>query len=68
MANKIHKTIEGETWDLISKAYYKNEKYVHELLKANPECRNYIVLPAGLQIVIPEIDIKTPTEIPPWRK
>lgn len=68
MADKIHKTIEGETWDLISKIYYGSEKYVHELLISNPEYREYIVLPAGLEIVVPEIDIKTPMEIPPWRR
>ena len=68
MADKVHRTIQGETWDAISKMYYGSEKYMHELLKANPEYRNYIILPAGIDLKIPEIKIENPQELPPWRK
>ena len=64
----MHRTVEGETWDLISKRYYGDEKLMHKLLEANPEYRGFFVLPAGLELIIPEIDVKTLSELPPWRR
>lgn len=68
MADKLHKTVQGETWDSISKVYYGSEKYIHELLKANPEYRNFLTFPAGIILRIPEIEIRKPQELPPWRR
>lgn len=64
----IHKTVEGETWDLICKRYYKTEKAMHKLLEANPKLRNFYVLPANVEVVIPEVEVKTLSELPPWRR
>jgi len=68
MADKLHRTIQGETWDIVSKIYYGSEKYVHELLKANPEYKDYIIFSAGLYLKIPEIELENPQELPPWRR
>ena len=68
MADKLHRTTEGETWDLVSKKYYGTEKLMHKLLEANPEFKDFVVFPAGVVLKIPEVEIKTTEELPPWRK
>lgn len=68
MADKLHKTTEGETWDLVSKRYYKSEKLMYKLLEANGEFKDFVVFPAGVVLKIPEFEIKTIEELPPWRK
>ena len=69
MAEKIYITQEGECWDEIAKKVYGTEKLMHVLLSANPDLRNYLVLPGGLEIVCPEVEVETlPEVLPPWKR
>jgi len=52
---KITKSKLGDTWDLLSKLLYGDERFAYLLLKANPKHMNYVILPSGLDIVVPEI-------------
>ena len=67
---RIHKTIEGETWDYIAKKYYGDERFMDILLNANPKYRNYLILPAYLEIIIPELPkpVLIKEELPPWKR
>ena len=70
MDYKLHITSYGQCWDEIAKIYYGDEKLMIELLKANPEYRNYDQLPANIKIKIPILQEKTLTEdkLPIWKR
>lgn len=62
-------TIQGDTWDILSRRAYGSEKYVAELLRANPSLRKTVIFHAGVTIKTPEIDATvTPSVLPPWKK
>jgi len=69
MAEKIYITQEGECWDEISKKVYGTEKLMHVLLEANPELRNYLILPGNAKVVCPEVEVENlPKVLPPWKR
>lgn len=46
----------GDEWDVISRNIYGSEKYVGELLKANPAQVGTIIFESGVKLKIPEIE------------
>lgn len=62
-------TVQGDTWDILSRRAYGSEKYVAELLLANPSHRRTVIFPAGVELKVPEINTtETPSVLPPWKK
>ena len=41
--SSTYSTVQGDMWDLISYRVYGTEKYVKNLLEANPQYRNVVV-------------------------
>ncbi len=69
MAEKIYITQEGEAWDEIAKKVYGTEKLMHVLLSANPDLREYLILPGNTKVVCPEVEVKSmPEVLPPWKR
>lgn len=65
----MYKTVQGDTWDLISWKNYGSEFYVDVLMKANPDLMDYVIFPSGVQVIIPEVKEKTGSEnLPPWKR
>lgn len=64
----IYTTIQGDTWDIIALKVYGNEKYMSQLLKANPRYTDIIVFSAGVEIVCPDIEEDTMEHLPPWKR
>jgi len=65
----FHKTIRGETWDILAKRYYGSEKLMHVIIQANPNYSHYEVLPSGIDLVIPDIEVhENFEELPPWKR
>ena len=63
------KTIQGDTWDLLSYRIYGSAAFMDRLIEANPAHRRKAILPGGLFINAPEIDTaKTNDAIPPWKR
>lgn len=63
------KTIQGDTWDVLSIRAYGNAGYMDELIMANPSQRMVTIFPAGVDIVIPDIDTtQTAQNLPPWKR
>lgn len=65
------KTMQGDTWDLLSFRAYGTAAYMHRLIEANPAHRRKAILPGGLYINVPEIDTAaeiTNESIPPWKR
>ncbi|NLU09446.1 MAG: phage tail protein [Tepidanaerobacter acetatoxydans] len=64
----IYTTTQGDTWDIIALKVYGDEKYMSQLLKANPRYTDIIVFSAGVEIVCPDIEEDTMEHLPPWKR
>lgn len=65
----MYRTVQGDTWDLISWKNYGSEFYIDELMEANTRLTDYVIFPAGIEIVIPKLERKTNSEnLPPWKR
>lgn len=68
----MYTTSEGDRWDWISYVNYGDCNYYDEIIKANKELPEDIklspILPANIELRIPDIKIDRVGEIPPWRK
>ena len=65
----MYVTKSGDTWDWISYRELGSEKYSAELMDANRDKLEYLIFPAGVELVIPDIEEKKKaTTLPPWRK
>lgn len=62
-----YQTKDGDRWDLIAYEMYGDAYLYHLILEANPEYKEYMVLPAGITLKIPVINEPPNTEVkPPW--
>ena len=66
-------TKEGDRWDWIAYQFYGNPNRYKEIIEANPqlplELVMFPVLPAGIELEIPKIQVENKTEdIPPWKR
>lgn len=58
-------TVLGDTWDKISYEQY-GDYYISELLEANPDYIDTVIFSSGIELVIPDIDDSSDSEVP-WR-
>lgn len=67
---KTYRTIQGDTWDIISYKNYGSEKYVDILIDANYKHRETVFFAAGVVLSLPEINTneKSNRNLPPWKK
>lgn len=68
MTKRIYKTIQGDTWDGIAIKVYGDERYINELLEANQEFNEIVIFPANIKLMLPEIETKAASILPPWKK
>ncbi|WP_243123093.1 MULTISPECIES: tail protein X [Clostridium] len=68
LANKYYITKDGDTFDILALKFYNNENYAVEIMKANPNQIKNIVFDEGVQLLIPNIEIKEESTLPPWKK
>jgi len=62
-------TKEGDRWDLIAYEFYGDPMLYEPIIVANPEVPIIPILPSGIKLRIPIIEIKeTIEELPPWKK
>lgn len=68
----IYKTAQGDTWDSIAFAFYGNEKYADILMKINYKKIKWFIFPAGVEIIISNIQENENEEYnldyPEWRR
>jgi len=63
---KIYRSNDGDRIDRIAYAYFKNVDAVPEILELNPGLALYEIIPAGIDILIPDVVEKTPIEERLW--
>lgn len=64
-----YKTRSGDTWDAIAYRVLGDERYMPNLLDANPDQHWVARFDAGVELVIPDIPAAPlPSSLPPWRR
>ena len=66
----MYKTVQGDTWDIISKKIYGTEKFMTLLMTSNPKIADIVIFPAGIEIQAPQINTTSETlqGLPPWKR
>ena len=66
---RTYKTVQGDTWDMVSYRAYGDEGHVGELIAANLEHVNAVLFSAGIALRIPEVAKQSVVDtLPPWRR
>ena len=66
---EIYTTISGEEWDVICFKHYGTEMVMDQVIQANPQYMHIAVFPAGIELILPEINIvQTTQNKPPWMR
>lgn len=60
-------TVQGDTWDIIARKVYGNEKYAGYLMENNRLLLEYMIFPGGITLDIPELTEETDPDLPIWR-
>ena len=65
----VYETKSGDFWDVISKEVYGSEMHTDVLIEANPKYVDIFRFPAGIELNVPEIDVKPDyNSLPPWKR
>jgi len=66
----LYNSVQGDWWDMISFKVYGmkrgDELYMHKLIEANYDLRDICNFPAGLQVIVPPLPVKTEIPLVPW--
>ena len=69
---RTYQTKEGDRWDLIASAEYRDPYQYEPILAANPNYRHLLSLPTGVRLRIPVLTNTAPTipkeNLPPWKR
>lgn len=66
---KTYMTISGDLWDAIAFKTLGSEMYMDQLMAANLKHREITVFPAGVELVVPELEkAANITNLPPWKR
>lgn len=63
-------TVQGDSWDVISKKVYGSENHIDALIEQNWRERSRVIFPAGVALNVPEIPPQAidDSNLPPWRR
>ncbi len=64
----VYTTVQGDTWDIIALKVYGDERYMSNLLKANPRYIDIMFFSAGIEITCPDIEEEIIENLPPWKR
>ncbi len=72
MADRVYISVQGDFWDTIAMRAYGmqrgNEHLMFRLLEANYLLRNVGMFPAGVHVIVPDVQLTTDIPLVPWRK
>jgi phage tail protein X len=71
LTGRVYISTQGDWWDLIAINVYGrrrgNEHLMFRLLEANYHLRNVSQFPAGVAVIVPEVDVVTTIPLVPWK-
>lgn len=65
---RTYTTKQGDMWDVIAARELGSSSYMGPLIMANLSKCSYFVFPAGVTLVIPELEASNNASNPPWRE
>lgn len=65
---RTYRTISGDMWDKIAYEQMGSSFYVDALMKANTQHLDHFIFPAGITLVIPEVEDKEVENLPKWKR
>lgn len=63
-----YSTIQGDTWSGIAFRLYGDEKYMVDLMEANPKYIQTVIFQGNVQLVVPSIPVERASTLPPWKE
>ena len=69
LTEATYTTSQGETWDVIAKRIWGEERLMHKLIEANPAYQETVFFSAGIVLTVPAVE--TPAKVlnlPPWKR
>ena len=61
-------TIQGDMWDSIAYNELGSDTYAGKLMEANRQYYDYYLFPAGVELILPDINPELPSILPPWKQ
>lgn len=70
MSHTKYITQEGDRWDLIADKAYGDATKITPIIEANPGVPKTPVLPSGITLYVPLMDVETVDTnlLPPWKR
>lgn len=65
---EYYQTIQGDTWDIIAKKVYGDEKHMDFLMAHNFPLLDQLVFSTGVQVKVPDLPENVSSDLPPWRQ
>lgn len=66
---KTYRTVQGDMWDSIAYAQLGSTSHTDKLINANLQYRDYYIFPAGITLVLPEVEeAAAVSSLPPWKR
>jgi len=65
---RTYTTIQGDMWDSIAYSQLGDDIHTDKLFNANRQYYDYYIFPAGIVLVLPDIDPDIPHLLPPWKR
>lgn len=61
-------TTQGDTWDMISLAFYGTPYKVKELIACNPQYSDTLILDGNIELSIPILEEESSPTLAPWKR
>ena len=68
MSKKTYTTVSGDMWDKIAYEQMGSVLHTDKLIQANIDYAALFILPAGIELSIPELEEEENMELPPWKR
>lgn len=64
-----YRTVQGDMWDSIAYAQLGSISHTDKLINANLQYRDYYIFPAGITLILPEVEeTAAASSLPPWKR
>lgn len=66
---RTYRTVQGDMWDSIAYAQLGSTSHTDKLINANLKYLDYYIFPAGITLVLPEVEeAASESSLPPWKR
>ena len=65
---RTYTTVQGDMWDSIAHKQLGDVAHTDKLMQINYKYLDYYIFPAGIQLLLPDIQPTTSAVAPPWKR